>query len=94
MRARLTVNFMYAHILDICLQKAHVLIVLPPVCCRLSVDAALQACLLLFKLWGGNISSRTPGDPANMFSYTGPAGIKVRTHACMVYDAYMAYWRT
>jgi hypothetical protein len=42
---------------------------------------ALQACLLLFKLWGGNISSRTPGDPANMFSYTGPAGIKVRA-AC------------
>lgn len=34
--------------------------------------------MLLFKLWGGNISSRTPGDPANMFSYTGPPGIKVR----------------
>lgn len=32
---------------------------------------------MLFKLWGGNISSRTPGDPANMFSYTGPPGIKV-----------------
>jgi hypothetical protein len=37
----------------------------------------LQACLLLYKLWGGNISSRMPGDPANMFSYTGPLGIKV-----------------
>jgi len=36
----------------------------------------LQACLLLYKLWGGNISSRTPGDPANMFSYTGPTGIR------------------
>jgi hypothetical protein len=34
--------------------------------------------MLLYKLWGGNISSRMPGDPANMFSYTGPAGIKVR----------------
>lgn len=34
--------------------------------------------MLLFKLWGGNVSSRTPGDPANMFSYTGPPGIKVR----------------
>lgn len=34
--------------------------------------------MLLYKLWGGNISSRTPGDPANMFSYTGPPGIKVR----------------
>ncbi|WIA21360.1 hypothetical protein OEZ85_000580 [Tetradesmus obliquus] len=43
-----------------------------------SFELGVQACLLLFKLWGGNISSRTPGDPANMFSYTGPAGIKVR----------------
>lgn len=42
-----------------------------------SFELGVQACMLLYKLWGGNISSRTPGDPANMFSYTGPAGIKV-----------------
>lgn len=42
-----------------------------------SFELGVQACMLLYKLWGGNISSRTPGDPANMFSYTGPPGIKV-----------------
>lgn len=42
-----------------------------------SFELGVQACMLLYKLWGGNVSSRTPGDPANMFSYTGPAGIKV-----------------
>jgi hypothetical protein len=43
-----------------------------------SFELGVQACMLLYKLWGGNISSRTPGDPANMFTYNGPAGIKVR----------------
>jgi len=42
-----------------------------------SFELGVQACMLLYKLWGGNVSSRTPGDPANMFSYTGPSGIKV-----------------
>jgi hypothetical protein len=43
-----------------------------------SFELGVQACMLLYKLWGGNVSSRTPGDPANMFTYNGPAGIKVR----------------
>ena len=30
-------------------------------------------------LLGGNISSQRPGDPANIFNYSGPRGIKVRS---------------
>jgi hypothetical protein len=31
----------------------------------------------VYKLYGGNISSQRPGDPANLFTYQGPRGIKV-----------------
>jgi superfamily II DNA/RNA helicase len=40
-------------------------------------ELGAQVALLLYKLFGGNISSRTPGDPANMFTYEGPRGIRV-----------------
>jgi hypothetical protein len=30
-------------------------------------------------MFGGNISSQRPGDPANLFTYQGPRGIKVRS---------------
>jgi hypothetical protein len=40
--------------------------------------SSVQVALLVYKLFGGNISSRAPGDPANMFTYEGPRGIKVR----------------
>ncbi len=38
----------------------------------------MQACLLVYKLLGGNVSARHPGDAANMFTFTGPRGIKVK----------------
>ena len=34
--------------------------------------------MLIYKLLGGTTSARQPGDPANMFQYTGPRGIKVQ----------------
>lgn len=37
-----------------------------------------KVALLVYKLFGGNISARRPGDPANLFTYTGPRGAKVR----------------
>ncbi|KAJ9525362.1 hypothetical protein QJQ45_003236 [Haematococcus lacustris] len=43
-----------------------------------SLELGVQCALLLFKLLGGNISQGQPGDPANLFTYTGPQAIKVR----------------
>lgn len=33
--------------------------------------------MLIFKLYGGNVSVGRPGDEANMYTYFGPRGIKV-----------------
>ncbi|CAG9465791.1 unnamed protein product [Pedinophyceae sp. YPF-701] len=41
-------------------------------------ELGVQIVLLIFKLFGGNISSRMPGDKGNMFNYQGPRGLKVR----------------
>ena len=41
-------------------------------------DLGVQITLLVFKLFGGNVSSGTPGDSGNMFSFTGPRGLSVR----------------
>ena len=45
----------------------------------------LQACLIIYKLFGGNIAVGKPGDPANIFNFSGPQGIQVRhtAAACM-----------
>ncbi|GFR40588.1 hypothetical protein Agub_g1168, partial [Astrephomene gubernaculifera] len=43
-----------------------------------SLELGVQAALLAFRLLGGNISSGRPGDRANMFTYRGPRGVKVR----------------
>ncbi|KAG2436757.1 hypothetical protein HXX76_006281 [Chlamydomonas incerta] len=43
-----------------------------------TMELGVQVALLAFKLLGGNISSGRPGDAANMFTYFGPKGIKVR----------------
>ncbi|KAF5836126.1 P-loop containing nucleoside triphosphate hydrolase protein [Dunaliella salina] len=42
------------------------------------MELGVQTALLIFKMYGGNISQGRPGDPANMFTYFGPKGIKVR----------------
>ena len=44
-------------------------------------ELGVQICLLIYKLFGGSLSSRLPGDQANMFTYTGPRGLKVWTLA-------------
>lgn len=41
-------------------------------------DLGVQHVMLAWRLLGGNISRRAPGDKANMFSYTGPRGVIVR----------------
>jgi len=41
------------------------------------MELGVQTALQIFKLYGGNLSQGRPGDPANMFTYFGPKGIKV-----------------
>ncbi|KAK9856421.1 hypothetical protein WJX84_004394, partial [Apatococcus fuscideae] len=41
-------------------------------------ELGVQIVMLIYKLLGGTTSARQPGDPANMFQYIGPKGIKVR----------------
>ena len=37
----------------------------------------MQTVMLIYKLFGGSVHSGVPGDPTNMFGYSGPRGIKV-----------------
>lgn len=37
----------------------------------------MQTVMLIYKLFGGSVNFGVPGDPTNMFGYTGPRGIKV-----------------
>lgn len=55
-------------------------------------ELGVQIALLVWKLFGGNISSRLPGDASNMFQYSGPrllkvAGILDEEEAYMATDA-------
>ena len=38
----------------------------------------VQHCLLAYRLVGGSLGPRAPGDRANLFTYMGPQGLKVR----------------
>ena len=40
-------------------------------------ELGVQTVMLIYKLFGGSLNSGIPGDPTNMFSYSGPRGIKV-----------------
>ena len=40
-------------------------------------ELGVQTVMLIYKLFGGSVNSGVPGDPTNMFGYTGPRGIKV-----------------
>ena len=40
-------------------------------------ELGVQAVMLVYKLFGGSVHAGIPGDPTNMFSYRGPAGIRV-----------------
>jgi hypothetical protein len=42
-----------------------------------TLELGVQVALTVFKLYGGNLSARRPGDAANMYTYTGPRGVKV-----------------
>ena len=57
-----------AHLL---LQAPQAIIVAP------TRELGVQIVMLIYKLLGGTTTARQPGDPANMFQYTGPKGIKV-----------------
>ncbi|CAL5219427.1 g1256 [Coccomyxa viridis] len=41
-------------------------------------ELGVQTVMLIYKLLGGSVNSGVPGDPTNMFGYTGPRGIKVK----------------
>jgi superfamily II DNA/RNA helicase len=43
-----------------------------------TMELGVQQALLVFKLFGGNVSQGRPGDAANIFTYTGPRNCKVR----------------
>lgn len=40
-------------------------------------ELGVQTVMLIYKLFGGSVHSGVPGDPTNMFSYSGPRGMKV-----------------
>ena len=40
-------------------------------------ELGVQIVMLIYKLFGGSVNSQVPGDAANMFTYTGPRGLKV-----------------
>jgi len=46
-------------------------------------ELGVQHVMLAWRLLGGNISRRMPGDSANMYSYTGPQGVQL----CGLFDA-------
>ena len=58
-------------------------------------ELGTQVALLVYKLYGGNISTRRPGDPANLFNYMGPRGIKVmqRLEGAQGGGCRRQYWR-
>ena len=39
-------------------------------------ELGVQIVMLIYKLFGGAVNSQIPGDAANMFTYTGPRGLK------------------
>jgi superfamily II DNA/RNA helicase len=41
-----------------------------------SRELTIQTVMLTFRLFGGNVNVGVPGDPGNMFNYSGPQGIK------------------
>lgn len=43
-----------------------------------TLELGAQLALLCYRLLGGNISARRPGDSANIYRYRGPRGVKVK----------------
>lgn len=41
-------------------------------------ELGVQICMLAYRLFGGSVNAGIPGESANMFTYTGPRGIRVR----------------
>jgi hypothetical protein len=54
-----------------CAQGPQLIIVVP------TRELGVQTVMLIYKLLGGSINSGIPGDPTNMFAYSGPRGIRV-----------------
>ncbi|CAK0742325.1 hypothetical protein CVIRNUC_001388 [Coccomyxa viridis] len=41
-------------------------------------ELGVQTVMLIYKLFGGSVNSGIPGEPTNMFNYSGPRGVKVK----------------
>lgn len=41
-------------------------------------ELGVQIVMLIYKLYGGAVNTQVPGDAANMFTYKGPRGLKVK----------------
>ena len=54
------------------MQGPQLLIVVP------TKELGVQTVMLIYKLFGGSVNSGIPGEPTNMFNYSGPRGVKVR----------------
>ena len=52
-------------------QGPQLLIVVP------TKELGVQTVMLIYKLFGGSVNSGIPGEPTNMFNYSGPRGVKV-----------------
>ena len=44
----------------------------------------MQTVMLIYKLFGGSVNSGIPGEPTNMFNYSGPRGIRVRASGLLL----------
>jgi hypothetical protein len=47
-------------------------------------ELGVQTVMLVYKLFGGSVNTGIPGDPTNMFAYSGPRGIRVHYCPCLV----------
>lgn len=43
-----------------------------------TLELGVQMCMLIFRMFGGNVNVGQPGDKTNIFTFTGPRGLKVR----------------
>ncbi|CAL8467542.1 g7080 [Coccomyxa elongata] len=41
-------------------------------------ELGVQTVMLIYQLFGGSVNAGIPGDPTNMFAYTGPRGVRVK----------------
>lgn len=50
-------------------------------CAAAPLQPCAQCVMLIYRLFGGSVNQGVPGQGGNMFDYTGPRGLKVRTES-------------